>query len=373
MIRHLLTALFRLAVKVFYRRIELVGLDRVPFDQPVVFAVNHPNGLVDPLLLLCFAPRRVSFLAKAPLFTMPVIGAIVRAFDSVPVYRKVDNTTGSNEETFARARAILSGGGSVAIFPEGTTHSDAHLHELKTGAARIVLGAALPSVAIVPTGIYYTAKQTFRSEAGVFFGEPIVVRGVEEESEAVRALTGRIEEGLAALTLQADSHQALELIARAEDIFTGAEGQPLAEELDLRRRFVTGYHDLRERDPQRLARLESAVRQFGAELGRRHLDPHELVTPRVDATMLARVVLLLPIAVLGGIVHYPTYRLVDALAKRFARGASEMMATVKFLAALLLYPLTWIALALIVRRGGSRSFCRSSDSWLCASSKISMR
>ena len=68
----------------------------------------------------------------------------------------------------------------MAIFPEGTTHSDARLRELKTGAARIALGASIPSLVIVPTGIYYSAKETFRSDALVLFGAPISIRRERE-------------------------------------------------------------------------------------------------------------------------------------------------------------------------------------------------
>src|SRR5436309_1344776 len=174
--RRAVTALLRVLIRVFFKRIEIVDMERVPADVPVIFAVNHPNALIDPLFLLCFAPRPVSFLAKAPLFTMPVIGWFVRGLDSIPVYRKQDSVAGgSNDETFARARAVLARGGSIAIFPEGTTHSDPRLRELKTGAARIALGASMERIAIVPVGLYYTSKQTFRSSAVMQFGDPIEV------------------------------------------------------------------------------------------------------------------------------------------------------------------------------------------------------
>jgi 1-acyl-sn-glycerol-3-phosphate acyltransferase len=335
--RSFLTAFFRWALRIFYRRIEVTGLEKIPADAPVIFAVNHPNGLLDPLFILSFAPRRVSFLAKAPLFSMPVIGSFVRAFDSIPVYRKMDKTIGSNEETFARAREIVARGGSIAIFPEGTTHSDAKLRELKTGVARIALGASVPSLYLVPAGIYYTAKQVFRSEALVLFGDPIVVVPEGTAEEAVRALTAKVEQGLGALTLQADSRAALDLIARAEEIFSRGVERPLAEELELRRRFVEGYHYLATNDPPRLARLESAVRQF----------PGVSEAPssaRVSFTFL----LLVPLALIGAVIHYPAYRLIGYLARRFSKGEHHMMGTIKFVAALALYPLTWAAIATMI-------------------------
>ena len=349
--RRAITAFFRLCLRIFFRRIELLGTGSIPGDRSVIFAVNHPNGLVDPLFLICYAPRPVSFLAKAPLFHYPVIGWFVRTIDAIPVYRKQDNTTGSNEETFARSREILERGGSIAIFPEGTTHDDPQLRELKTGAARIALGSRAERMTVVPTGIYYTSKHTFRSSALVLFGTPIDVAplapGVEPPVAAVDALTAKIEAGLDDVTLQADSHAALALIARAEDIFTADDAQPLAQEFDLRRRFIAGYQHLRARDPERLERLRSAIATFDAELRRARIDVHEL-RPRIDAWRVAGLVILLPLALAGAILHYPTYRVVAVLARRFSRGETNMVATMKFLAALALYPLTYLAAAALI-------------------------
>src|SRR5947207_3444828 len=202
--RRAVTVLLRVLIRVFFKRIDIVDMERVPADVPVVFAVNHPNALIDPLFLLCFAPRRVAFLAKAPLFRTPLISWFVRGFDSIPVYRREDNfSPAQNRETFTRARETLARGGAIAIFPEGTTHSDPRLKALKTGAARIALGAALPRVSVVPTGLFYTSKQTFRSAAVMYFGEPIDVAPVESDEsgepphDAVDALTRRIESSLA--------------------------------------------------------------------------------------------------------------------------------------------------------------------------------
>ena len=172
----MLIAVLRFALRVFFRRIEVVGRERVPRSGATVFVLNHPNGLVDPVFVLCHAPRRVSFLAKSTLFKMPVIGYLVRAMEAIPVYRKQDagEDTSKNRETFGRSAELLRRGGTLAICPEGKSHSEPSLQPLKTGAARIALGAASSGAAldlkIVPAGLYYTAKTTFRSGALLYFG-----------------------------------------------------------------------------------------------------------------------------------------------------------------------------------------------------------
>jgi glycerol-3-phosphate O-acyltransferase/dihydroxyacetone phosphate acyltransferase len=333
MARRLITLILRAAARIFFRRIEIVGT--VPDDAPVIFAVNHPNALIDPLFLLCFAPRPVSFLGKEPLLRMPVIGWIARAFDTIPVYRKQDAANpADNKHMFAKARAVLQRGGAIAIFPEGTTHSDPKLRELKTGAARIALGASI-RVLVVPAGLYYTSKQTFRSSALMLLGEPIVVdsKSAEEPPPSlVEPLTEQIEKALADVTLQADSHEALELIELAERIFSAGTRRSLAEELELRQRFVDGYAYLCERDPARVARLAAAIRE---------IDP-----PPRRTSIRAVYLLLLPFGIAGAIIHWPVYRLIDLIARRADR---ETEATVKLLAGALFYPLFWIAIAFFTR------------------------
>jgi len=371
-VRTTLRALLRLLLRIFFRRIEVTGIDRVPAQGPVIFVLNHPNGLIDPAFLLCLAPRRVSFLAKAPLFRMPVIGSVCRAFQAIPVYRRQDPGTemARNEETFDAARRVLLSGGAIALFPEGTSHSDPKLRPLKTGAARIALGAAaaLPApLSVVPAGLYYRAKQTFRTAALLHFGEPFAVEGLplppsaEPPVEAVLALTSRLERALREVTLQAEEETALALVARAQRIFTAADEVPerpltLEEEFELRRRFLEGYRTLLQRWPARVAAVGRRMERYetaltAAGLDAKHLAPRSLTVRRIITYALESVLVigvLLPAALVGLVVHYPAYRAVGLVATGIAKGEMDSLATVKLLAAMLLFPLTWgLAAALL--------------------------
>src|SRR6478672_10300922 len=227
MIRKIIVALVRLALRIYFQRIEVTGVERVPLNTPVIFVLNHPNALVDPVFLLCLAPRDVSFLAKAPLFRMPVIGYLVKQLDSLPVYRHQDagEDVSKNQETFIAARKLLARGGTIGICPEGVSHDEPGLKPIKTGAARISLAAVstgeVSGLKIVPAGLYYTSKTTFRSSALLYFGEPILVARVELDPEgnpphdAVRKLSAEIEAALRAVILDAQHEEALTTITRA--------------------------------------------------------------------------------------------------------------------------------------------------------------
>jgi 1-acyl-sn-glycerol-3-phosphate acyltransferase len=376
LLRRAVKVVLLFALRVFFRRIEVVGRSRVPREGACLFVLNHPNALVDPAFLLCFAPRRVSFLAKSPLFRMPVVGLFVRALDSIPVYRKQDeagDTAALNRKTFERAAELLRRGGTIAICPEGASHSEPYLLPLKSGAARIALGAVSTTAGaldlkIVPAGLYYTAKTTFRSGALLYFGEPIHVEPAapgpdgELPREAVRALSERVAESMRALTLNADRHEALAMVARAERIFSAADeeeegGDSLERELRLRRRFVEAYAYHRRHSPARVETLERRVWAYEEELRQAGLEDPRQLSPSTVADyarvrrLLTRALvflLLLPFALAGAALHYPAYELAGVLATRFARQYDDVLSTFKIAAALLLFPLTWGALGLVL-------------------------
>lgn len=368
MIRRLIVWLVRLALRIYFQRIEVTGLEHVPRETPVIFVLNHPNALVDPVFLLCLAPRRVSFLAKAPLFHMPVIGYLVKALDSLPVYRRQDEGQDitKNEETFIAARKLLARGGTIGICPEGVSHDEPGLRPIKTGAARISLAAVstgeMRELKIVPAGLYYTSKTSFRSSALLYFGTPINVNPVKLEPDgspprdAVRKLSDEIEQALRAVILDAHREEARQTIARAERIFSAEQrnGDSLTDELRLQQRFIKAYSILEGHQPERLRRLEQRMIRFEEELNQAGVDAEELSAPSSTASVFASIVkrsllflLMLGPALLGTITHYPAYRLGGYLATKFSRASEDVISTIKIISAMLLFPLTWIVLAIV--------------------------
>jgi 1-acyl-sn-glycerol-3-phosphate acyltransferase len=370
MIRRIIVALVRLALRIYFQRIEVTGLEHVPLDTPVIFVLNHPNALVDPVFLLCLAPRDVSFLAKAPLFRMPFIGYLVKQLDSLPVYRRQDEgeDVTKNQETFIAARKLLARGGTIGICPEGVSHDAPGLKPIKTGAARISLAAVstgeVRDLKIIPAGLYYTSKTRFRSDALLYFGSPIDVQPVTLEPDgtpprdAVRQLSSQIERALREVILDAKHEEDLQTTARAERIFSSAsndgEGESLKDELHLQQRFIRAYPILQEHQPERLRRLQTRMMRFEQELNQAGVDPEELSPPgstaRVFAAIVRRTILFLLMlgpALAGTVTHYPAYKLGGFLATRFSRDSEDVISTIKIISAMLLFPLTWIVLTVL--------------------------
>ncbi|HMO82021.1 MAG TPA: lysophospholipid acyltransferase family protein [Pyrinomonadaceae bacterium] len=360
-----------IALKLFFRRIETVDEHLVPDDAGVIFVLNHPNGLIDPALVFVALPRRISFLAKSTLFRMPVIGWLLKVVDALPVYRRIDagEDVSKNLRTFEAAREILGRGGSIALFPEGVSHSSSKLLPAKTGAARIALGAVsvgdgkeAAGLKIVPVGLFYTSKTTFRSEALLQFGEAFSVEPVELDpsgdppKEAVRDLTHRIEDELRRVTLNAESEAELDVANVARSVFVSAADD---RELHRRQRFLQRFVDKRATaaaDAEQ-EKLNKKLLRFDEKLAAEGLRPEHLSLANFSQGFVVRqairqawyLILLMPFTLVGAVLHAPAYQICKLLAHIYSRhGADDVASTVKVLAGMVFFPLTWLIVAAAV-------------------------
>ncbi|MBX3290250.1 MAG: 1-acyl-sn-glycerol-3-phosphate acyltransferase [Acidobacteria bacterium] len=359
--------IFGSALKLFFRRIETVNEHLVPDGTGVIFVLNHPNGLIDPALVFVALPRKISFLAKSTLFRMPVISFLLKQVEALPVYRRMDagEDVSQNLKTFAAARDLLKRGGSIALFPEGVSHNSSKMLPAKTGAARIALGAASMNedggkgVQIVPVGLYYTSKTTFRSEALLHFGKAFRVPSVTLDAdgdpprEDVKALTAKIEDALREVTINAETEAELNTADAARGVFFSANGS--GRELHKRQIFLQRYiGDQSGERPPELAELDEKIVKFEQKLAALKLQPEHLSLSRFTRGFVVKqaflqtwyLLVLAPVAVIGALLHTPAYQLCKLFAAIYSRhGADDVASTVKVLAGLVFMPLTWLIVA----------------------------
>jgi glycerol-3-phosphate O-acyltransferase/dihydroxyacetone phosphate acyltransferase len=314
-------------------------------EGPLMFVGNHPNGLVDPGLIFILARRDITFLAKAPLFGIPLIGQMLKLMGALPVYRKQDDPSQMNKNagTLEAAAGALANGRCITIFPEGKSHSEPQLQELKTGAARIALMASErgANVRIVPIGLTYSEKNLFKSRVHVDVGAPI-----EASGDAV-ALTQKIFDGLQRVTLNLEAWEDLPLIETAEALYAMKTGSK-ANDPERLRAFAKGMSVLRDEQPARFESLKEQVLQQQRRL--------ELVRASTDdlgveyrAPSIARFVLrnLIALALsplfLAGMVLFVVPYWIPVLLVRAFKAPIDVEATIKVLAVLLVAPL-WFAL-----------------------------
>jgi 1-acyl-sn-glycerol-3-phosphate acyltransferase len=334
-----------LALRVFYR--FEAGGQRVPERGPALLVANHPNSLLDPAMVVSVARRPVRFLAKAPLFTDALVGWLIRGSGSIPVYRKTDDPAamGQNENTFRAVHDALAAGAAVGIFPEGTSHSEPALVPLKTGAARIALGAAQllgGAFPIVPVGLSLPEKETFRSDAFALVGSLVewddLAHAGEDDVDAVRELTRRIDEALHDVTVNLARWEDAPLVETAEAVFAAehaADPSPARRVAGIRE--ITGrLADLRARGGGDWTDLARDVRAHGRLLRVLGMRPDQLAGPdaKVAAAwvfrQLAFFLLGAPAAAIGIVLFYLPYRL-TGVAEARARPERDVRATYKLL------------------------------------------
>lgn len=354
----LLSHISRAAARAYYG-LTVMG-EPVPQCGPVLLVANHPNALFDPALVSAAARRPVRFLAKAPLFREPGIGWLVRGSGAIPVYRPSDDptTVRRNEESFRAVHAALAEGAAVGIFPEGISHSEPGLAPLKTGAARIALGAAAllgRALPIIPVGLSYRQKERFRSEVLVVIGQPpfwddLAGRG-GSETHAVRELTSRIALALREVTVNLERWEDAPLIEATEAVYAAEKGgswQPLDRVL-ARREAAEVLTRLRRESAAAWEPLAADVLQHVVVLRELGLRPEDLGTDlrataaaRWTLRQLAFFLLAAPLALLGSVLFFVPYRLTGYAAARL-RPTPDVIATYHTLGGALFF-LLWILL-----------------------------
>lgn len=361
--------LCRLILAVFFRRIEVVGRDRVPRGDartgrvPLVVVANHVNGLVDPMFLLGPLRLPARMLGKSTLWKIPVLAQICDLAGVLPVYRRQDEgvDTARNLETFARCHEELARGGILAIFPEGVSHDEPQLQPLKTGAARILLEAERRlgplGSRILPVGLLFEDRGRFRSRALVVVGPPLdpaeeLEVAARDEATAVRLLTERVTEALERITLNYRSWEESRLVERGARILEIDElelprERRLAAEFGARRSLLDGLDALRQSHPREVAAAVEAARSYDRLLRVSGLRDEQVIASYPFDRVLASLArsafntaVALPVALLGAALNCVPFTVVELVSRRFDDEQNQI-ATYKVFPGIVAYPATW--------------------------------
>ena len=351
----------------WFRAVEVTGLERIPRTGPVLLVANHHGGFVDPALLVAVVPRPVRFLAMASLFRILPLRPLLALGGAIPVARAQDaqgEGSGRNVGMFTACFAHLRRGAAIGIFPEGEASDEAHLLPIRTGAARIALGAhsrGAMGLRIVPVGLIYEDKQRARSRAYVRVGEPIemdsdlatnpAVPPDETDREAVAALTSRIEAALTDAAIDftsAEQRSALRLAANVALRWEHGDprGRPPVGEVER-------LADRLAEAPQQLeAEVRAAATDYREALSIAQI-PDAVVAPGAEEALARRsrigwllTLALAPLAALGLLANAVAVAAVYVVGRR--RMPPVTHATAKFLTAIVLFPASWAVLRWVV-------------------------
>ncbi len=346
----LLVRFLRIVLAVFFRQIEVVGQEHIP-DGPVIFVGNHPNSLIDPVLITIGSGRKLHFLAKDTLFKWPPLRMVLATLGAIPVKRRQDHKGGSldNKGPFEALFRLLGIGGACGIFPEGISHAESELAPLKTGAARIALESGAQqrgqkTIQIVPCGLCYYRRTRMRSRVLVQFGAPIVIDEERikawegDERERVNELTAEIDSAIRALTINASDWETLRVLDGIRRVYTANTDLPLVKHAELTRRFTSHYEV--HKDKPEIQELFADAKRYFADLEALGMTERELsrepTIPKMIGRALGHLILLFvfaPLTIPGMLLHAPVLLAAivagDSLTRRRdVRATTKVMVTV---------------------------------------------
>jgi len=364
----------------FFKAVDVRRPERVPHEGPVLLCINHPNNFIDSLVVGAAVRRKVHYLATAALFENPLVARFLRAAGAIPVWRKHDErthaSTDKNAETFAACAAAFGHGALIAIYPEGTTHAEARVQQLKTGAARIALAweAAHPrTLAMVPVGLTFEARKSFRARVLVSFGARLPLHAYadayrEDPVKAVDALTRHLQAAMEAEVVNVERIDDARLLQAIETLYRDVLARAVmdargvgprgVDRVRLSRSIVEAIGWFKAREPERVEAIWQRIRTYRALLAQYHLRD-ETVHARLERLPARHRIMYswdavvgFPFFLYGTLVNLLPYLVPRWLAQHLARKETDY-ATVRLLASIVAFPVFWgLQTWLVLRAGG---------------------
>ena len=349
------------SVRTFFRRISSQNVDHIPTKGPVIFVCNHPNTMIDPLLVGISCKRKLFFFAKSTLFKGKISSWLLPKLQLIPVYRKQDdpNQTNKNTDTFSMGYKILEKNRAFLIFPEGISDGERRLNKIKTGAARIGFGAMVNNnwgldVMIVPVGLSYSNVIKFKSNVIVRYGNPINLKEFKDkyqsdEIETVRELTGQIEIALSKLTTYINVLESEEIVNALELIYKkelmqdlGLDTKNKSDEFSATKGLVSGVEWYFKNKPAKVEEFKRMLQSYQEKLNLLKLKDEFLNPTTKSITLIDRFIMLLyiilgfPIYLYGLINNFIPYKVPRWLTRKLKRAKSEIAST-KLLAGIVMF------------------------------------
>jgi 1-acyl-sn-glycerol-3-phosphate acyltransferase len=343
-----------------FRDIEVHWAEPPSPTAPVLSVSNHFGGFADALVLLHAFDRRPGIVARDVIWNVPVVGSFMDWIGAIPVHKPEDGTSvGANEQMFGSCYQALRDGGHLLIFPEGVTRNEPSMARVKTGAARIALGAHASGAAgmvINPVGIHYEDKAALRSRVVVNGGRPIDVGTFVDSFDADDGVVVDADNRAAVDALTAEIDVRLRRAApdyvdwREAHALTSAAEVTLRSQLDDRAPVPVGLRDrlanvLADRPDERRTEICEAMHTYQATLDGIGATDADIVSGHGGRPLLRALgqlligVLLAPFALAGALVNVVPFLIVKAVG--LWRAAPSMLSTVKPIVAFAAFGITW--------------------------------
>jgi 1-acyl-sn-glycerol-3-phosphate acyltransferase len=341
MLYHLVKPFIRITVRFFFRSITYRNKNSIPDKGPLLILANHPSTFMDPIVIAVIVKRPVYFLAKAAIFKTAFAKWILPKFHIIPIYRKADDPTlmSNNEDTFRKCFEHLENNGVILMFPEGLSITERKLRPIKTGAARIALGAEARNdfklgVKIVNIGLNYVDPHAFNKDLFLNINPPINASDYKEDytahpHHAVEKLTEEIRRQLESLVIAIEDDNTDQLVENIETLYKQKVAEESGIKNDKAREFIitkniietVNYFKILQ--PKRVEDMDQRIRQYLRNLEDLGLKDSDIAQNRRNNSFfgtnlwaLVKIIPGAPFFIYGIINNYIPFKLPGWLVKR---------------------------------------------------------
>lgn len=310
--------------RIFMRRIQIAGLERIPSNQPVILVANHQNAMMDPVLCCCFFPPQLHWLTRADVFKKPAVCKLLTNFNMLPVYRERDRVSdmqARNQEIFEIIYQRLQHNAIISLFPEGTHRGKKQLMPLKKGVVRMAAGAVeygITNAVILPVGIDYEDYYSYRKDVLIVVGEPIPLALYEaslrnDPARTQNVLLQDIRSALRKVMVDIDHDHEYDVLIGLRPLINEMAGGDLLQQFNF-------YHNLLETLPAH-SELSAALQTKGRQyLHRLHeLQGNDALHAASQSHLALPVVLTAPFVIPGAIFFFPLYVLIEMVQKKLVK------------------------------------------------------
>ena len=350
-------------IRSYFKNHEYIGKNKIPSNGGVIYAVNHQNAFLDPILIAGRTRQPTYFLTRADIFKKPFVAKLLSQLYMLPIYRQRDgaNSIKKNETTFNKCYDILAEKGKLIIFPEGNHHYKKSIRPFKKGIARIALGAAekynykVP-IYIVPLGIDYENHFSMNGDLLLNAGDPIDIsdyykKHEKEPAETINNLSSEVYNKLEKLIINIKDIENYESIYfLLHKIPLKDKNKSILSKFHLRQERLIKIEELRANHLTKYKDLIEKSNQIKKFLNQKKIKPY-LFAKQTNIISLVSTSLFMsvifPIHIIGLFTNYLPYKIPVTFVKKNIKD-KHFHGSLKYALGVILFYLYWACLILFL-------------------------
>jgi 1-acyl-sn-glycerol-3-phosphate acyltransferase len=350
------------AIRLFYRKVSIVNFKRVPENNPVIFAPNHQNTLMDALVTCMSQKKQPSFLTRSDVFRNPLAAKFMYSLKMLPIYRIRDGADAlqNNDEIFNKCVALLSENDSIIIFPEGSHNRKRVLRPVRKGILRIGFAAEEKNdfksgTTIVPVGLNYWDHKAFRANLLIRYGEPIDLSDYAKKYqenppktmlEIIPELHTRLKNEIIHIqnTDYYDTYELIRELYRCKMIEKlKLKSKDLNHQFLADKKTISALDDCLNKEPETFQQLNASAKVFLEILRQLDLIPGNLKAKKDSSTLIFKIVIQtlgIPFWLTGIAINFLPYKLISIIVGKLKD--DHWYSSIKMVVGMFLIPVFWL-------------------------------